>query len=91
MSVFKGKTAIVTGAGSGIGRALALRFADEGARVLITDLIEERVDNVVEEIKAKGMERRRCQLAILLFSSARFHLSKCQETGRGAGGEIALL
>jgi NAD(P)-dependent dehydrogenase (short-subunit alcohol dehydrogenase family) len=56
MSDFQGKTAIVTGAGSGIGRALALGLADEGARVLITDVVQERVDAVVGELRAKGAE-----------------------------------
>ena len=43
---------IVTGAGSGIGRATALRFAREGARVLVTDLNAESANAVVEEIQA---------------------------------------
>ena len=33
-----GKTAIITGAGRGIGREVALRFASEGARVIVNDL-----------------------------------------------------
>ena len=37
---------IVTGAGSGIGRAAALQFADEGARVVVADLVPERADAV---------------------------------------------
>ena len=32
------KTAIITGAGSGIGRAMALRFAAEGARIVVAEL-----------------------------------------------------
>jgi 3-oxoacyl-[acyl-carrier protein] reductase len=39
-SRLEGKAAIVKGAGSGIGRAIALRFATEGARVVIADLSE---------------------------------------------------
>jgi NAD(P)-dependent dehydrogenase (short-subunit alcohol dehydrogenase family) len=39
-SLLTGKTAIVTGAGSGIGRAIAYRFADEGANILVTDVNE---------------------------------------------------
>ena len=45
-----GARAIVTGAASGMGRATAHLFADEGARVVVADLVRERVDAVVEEI-----------------------------------------
>ncbi|MEJ3749173.1 glucose 1-dehydrogenase [Actinomycetes bacterium KLBMP 9797] len=45
---------IVTGAGSGIGRAAALRFAREGARVLVADLNAEGAKDVVARIEASG-------------------------------------
>lgn len=45
-----GRTAIVTGAASGMGRATAHLFADEGARVVVADLGDARVSAVVEEI-----------------------------------------
>ena len=45
-----GKVAIVTGAASGMGRATAHLFADEGARVVVADLGADRVEAVVEEI-----------------------------------------
>jgi 3-oxoacyl-[acyl-carrier protein] reductase len=47
-----GKRAIVTGAGSGMGRATAHLFADEGARVAVVDLGEDRVATVVDEIRS---------------------------------------
>src|SRR3954451_19154509 len=47
----EGRHVVVTGAGSGIGRALALRFADEGARaVVVSDLDEGRADAVAGEV-----------------------------------------
>jgi len=49
-----GKRAIITGAGSGIGRASALRFAEEGARVLAVDLVEAGVNETVAEIARAG-------------------------------------
>jgi NAD(P)-dependent dehydrogenase (short-subunit alcohol dehydrogenase family) len=48
------RSVIVTGAGSGIGRAAALRFAHEGARVLVADLNAETANRVVNEIQAAG-------------------------------------
>ncbi len=49
-----GRVAIVTGAQSGMGRATALLFGDEGARVAVTDLDRARVDEVVAQIAAAG-------------------------------------
>src|ERR1041385_1883933 len=56
MSRFEGQVALVTGAGRGIGRATALRFAEEGAVVIINDMHQDSVDAVVEEIRAQGGE-----------------------------------
>ena len=49
-----GKTAIVTGAGSGIGRAIALGLAAEGARVVVADLDGERAEAVADEVRSLG-------------------------------------
>jgi NAD(P)-dependent dehydrogenase (short-subunit alcohol dehydrogenase family) len=47
---FTGKTVIVTGAGSGIGRATASRVAREGGRVIAVDISQERLDDLVVEL-----------------------------------------
>ena len=52
----KGKTALITGAASGMGRATAHLFAHEGANVAVTDLKQEAVDTVVQEIRDAGLE-----------------------------------
>ena len=52
------KTAIVTGAASGIGKAIALAFAAEGADVAILDIDQPKAEEVVEPIRGQG--RRAC-------------------------------
>lgn len=54
-----GKTAIVTGFGSGMGQAIAKLFAKEGARVVAFDMNEDSVQAVVEEMKTGGCRRHR--------------------------------
>ena len=49
-----GKTAWVTGAGSGMGRAVAIRFASEGANIIVADMHEERGEKVAKEIIEMG-------------------------------------
>ena len=48
---YRGKHVVVTGGGSGIGRALAHAFAAEGAQVTITDIDQARIDHVVAELQ----------------------------------------
>ncbi|BAJ74221.1 dehydrogenase with different specificities [Microbacterium testaceum StLB037] len=53
---FAGKTIIVTGAGSGIGRATATRIAHEGGRVIATDVVAPRLDALREELSGLAVE-----------------------------------
>ena len=54
MGQLDGRVAVVTGGGSGIGRAIARRFAAEGARVAVADLKREGAERVAAEIVAAG-------------------------------------
>jgi NAD(P)-dependent dehydrogenase (short-subunit alcohol dehydrogenase family) len=50
----KGKVGIITGAGLGAGRAIAIRLATEGANVIVNDINLSNAEKVAEEIRAKG-------------------------------------
>lgn len=55
MGLLDGKTALVTGAAKGIGKAIALKYASEGANVAFTDLvINEAAEETIKEIEAFG-------------------------------------
>jgi NAD(P)-dependent dehydrogenase (short-subunit alcohol dehydrogenase family) len=51
---FKGKTAVVTGAASGIGRGLAQRCAEEGMKVVLADVEEKALAEAEKEMKGGG-------------------------------------
>jgi NAD(P)-dependent dehydrogenase (short-subunit alcohol dehydrogenase family) len=54
MARLSGRIAVITGAGRGIGAATARRLADEGATVVVCDVLDDRGRGVVDEIVAKG-------------------------------------
>ena len=56
MKLLEGKTALITGASRGIGKAIALRFANEGANIAFTDLVADETFLATErELQAIGI------------------------------------
>lgn len=64
-----GRVAVVVGGTSGLGRAIALGFADAGADVVATGRREEMVEQVAAQIAAKGRRTLRCAVDVLSRSS----------------------
>ncbi|HHL58015.1 MAG TPA: SDR family NAD(P)-dependent oxidoreductase, partial [Bacteroidetes bacterium] len=59
MSLLEGKVALITGAARGIGKAIALKFAQEGAQVAFTDLNrDEYMEATENELKALGVKAK---------------------------------
>ena len=56
MKEFRGKVAVVTGAASGIGKAMCERFAREGMRVVMADVEQERLKHAASELEGRGTE-----------------------------------
>jgi|SRR5690625_1277808 len=56
MKTLENKVAIITGAGSGIGKAAAELFAKEGAKLILTDINEEQTEKVISELTKQGSE-----------------------------------
>ena len=57
MKLLEGKTALITGAARGIGKALAVKFAQEGANIAFTDLvIDENAKDAEDDKKAIGVK-----------------------------------
>jgi len=56
MSRLQGKSALVTGGGSGIGRAICIRFASEGASVVVADVVGERAEEVAVAVGGRAVQ-----------------------------------
>jgi 3-oxoacyl-[acyl-carrier protein] reductase len=84
---FSGKTALVTGAGAGIGKAAALALSRAGASLVINDLNPDRVDRLVVEITMAGGKAVGFDGDI----SNRFQVAALIERGRDTFGQIHFL
>jgi 3-oxoacyl-[acyl-carrier protein] reductase len=87
VSRLKGKVAIVTGAAAGIGRAIAQRFALEGARVAVLDRRLVEAERVVADIRAAGGEA----MALLCDVSVTERISAAVEAVVAAYGTVDIL
>lgn len=56
MQELAGQVAVITGAGGGIGAAIARELADAGAHIVINDVVEEAARRVAEEVEARGVQ-----------------------------------
>ena len=71
MKLLEGKTALITGAARGIGKAIALKFAQEGAQVAFTDLAVDEVAAATEsELKALGVKAKAYASNAAVFDDA---------------------
>ena len=93
--LFKGKVALVSGAGSGIGRACALLFARLGAKLVICGRTPEKLEKVAEFIRAKGGEVlvvptnvREPEQVDGLFKAAHEKFGRIDYTVNNAGGQF---
>jgi 3-oxoacyl-[acyl-carrier protein] reductase len=82
-----GRVAVVTGAASGMGRATAHLFADEGAKVAVLDLGADRVQAVVDEITGAGGTARGWELDV----SDRAAVNRVIDEVRAAFGPVDIL
>ena len=87
MRELAGKVAVVTGGGSGIGRGMALAFAQAGMRVVVADIEEPEARKVVAEIEAMGQDA----LAVQTDVSKRDAVEALAERAYAEVGRVELL
>lgn len=79
MFSLEGKTAIITGAAMGIGKAIAKAFAGAGANVVVADIDEEKGKQTVEELKKKSVDSIFCLLDVRNHEQIRSCIEKTVE------------
>lgn len=85
----KGKVAIVTGSGSGLGKATALVFAREGAKVVVTDVSQRRAEAVAQEIN--GTSRKKKAFAVRVDVAKKDEVEAMVAAARKRFGPINVL
>jgi 3-oxoacyl-[acyl-carrier protein] reductase len=78
-----GRKAVVTGAGSGIGREVALRFSAAGAAVAVCDVVKEAADRVAAEIAGAGRQARAYAIDVSDFAAVQ---RLCEQVAADLGG-----
>jgi NAD(P)-dependent dehydrogenase (short-subunit alcohol dehydrogenase family) len=87
MRELRGKTAVVTGGASGIGRALVERFTSEGMRVVIADVEGAALDRTVAELRARG-----AQVSGVVTDVSRFEsVQELEQRATGTYGPVHIL
>lgn len=79
MIEIKGKNVIVTGAGNGIGRAIALSCADAGANIVVADIAMENAEKVAGEVKDKGVDSLAVQVDVTKEDSTKALVAEAVE------------
>lgn len=99
MKILTNKVALITGAGSGIGKAAALLFANHGAKLIVSDIHEGNGKEVLQEIKKKGGEgsffkcdtsQAKEQEALVQFALDTYGSLDIAVNNAGIGGPLAL-
>ncbi len=83
----KDKVVIVTGAGRGIGKAIALRFAEEHCRLVLASRTKKEIDKVADEVRREGAEA----LAVPTDVSKEDQVDRLVKTAHKTFGRIDVL
>ena len=101
MKDLKGKVAVVTGGASGIGLAMCQRFGQEGMKVVMADIVQDRIDESVGKLQAEGLDVLGVRTDVTKLESVEalaqatldayggVHLV-CNNAGIGPGGGVPL-